>query len=117
MDYLFARGDGHRFFRKKEAELRSEINSITKNGLENSDDSLKLILRVKHSIKNIEFDDYYQIDKGEIQIDISNDRRFSAWLMRDFRSSQVYKTGRQIGIHLPFSGDSNLFLQLQHLQH
>lgn len=109
MDYLFARVDGHRFFRKKEAELRAEINSITKNELENSDDSLKLILRVKHSIKNIEFDSYYQIDKGEIQIDISNDRRFSAWLMRDFRSSPVYKTGRQIGIHLPFSGDSNLF--------
>ena len=109
MDYLFARGDGHQFFREKEAELRAEINSITKKELENSDDSLNLILRAKHSIKKIEFDDYYQIDKGEIQIDISNDRRFSAWIMRDIRRSPVYKTGRQIEIHLPFSGDPILF--------
>jgi len=109
MNHLFARKEAYNYFRNKESELKKEINSLTKTELENSDDSLKLILLAKHTIKPIELDDYYQVDKGEIQLDISNDRRFAAAFFKDLGRGPVLKTGRQVEIHIPFTGDSDLF--------
>ena len=66
-EYLFYEIDGFAFFGEREDELREEINSLTKEDLKNSDDSIKIFLTTKHMIKTIEFEDYYQVDKGEIQ--------------------------------------------------
>ena len=108
-EYLFCEIDGFAFFREREDELREEINSLTKEDLKNSDDSIKIFLTAKHMIKTIEFEDYYRVDKGEIDINVRNDRRFAAFYNRDINNKPVYRKGRLIEIHLPFSCDNHLF--------
>lgn len=109
MIYLFRNRDGYQFFKKKKDEITEEIDTLSKTELESSNDSLKIILKAKHTLKLIAFADEYRVDKGEVQIDIRNDRRFYTSLFRDFNRGPVYKKGRQIEVHLPFSCDKELF--------
>lgn len=109
MEPLFRRLNGHSFFRGKEQELREEIKSLTNEELQYSDDAIKIILKTKHLIKKIEFGEYYREDKGEIDIDISNDRRFSSFYFKDLQTYPTYKTGRRLDVHLPFTGEIYLF--------
>lgn len=110
MKYLFRSKDGFQFFREKRAAITEEIDTLSKVELESSDDSLKIILKAKHTLASIEFAEPYRVDKGEVQIDISNDRRFAAHLFRDARTrKRVYKKGRRIEVHLPFLCDEELF--------
>jgi len=109
MDYLFRAQDGHKFFEQKRQELTNDVDTLSKEELENSDDAIKLILYANHTIKNIELGEPYRIDEGEVKIDITNDRRFAAWLLKDIYPSPKYTMGRRIAIHIPFSCDSILF--------
>ncbi len=107
--YLFFEIDGFAFFKKREDELKKEINSLTKEDLKNSDDSLNILLKTKHLIKTIVFEEHYQVDKGEIDINVRNDPRFIAFIDRDTNKEPIYRRGRLIEIHLPFSCDNHLF--------
>lgn len=77
--------------------------------MDSSNDSLKIILKAKHTLRLIEFAGSYRVDKGEVQKDIRNDPRFAAHYFRVFGEGPVYKKGRQFEVHLPFSCDSELF--------
>lgn len=109
MNYLFRSKDGFQYFEEKRAAITEEINTLSKTELESSNDSLKIILRAKHTLRLIEFVEPHRVDKGEVQINISNDHRFAAYLFRDDDAGPVYKKGRQIEVHLPFSCDEELF--------
>lgn len=109
MHYLFRSKNGHQFFKEKKDEITAEIDTFSKTELDSSNDSLKIILKAKHILRPIEFAEPYRVDKGEVQIDISNDRRFGAYLFRDDNEGSVYKKGRRIEVHLPFSCDGELF--------
>lgn len=109
MDYLFRSRDGFQFFEEKRDEVIKEIDTLSKTELDSSSDSLKIILKTKHTLRLIEFAGPYRVDKGEVQKDISNDHRFAAHLFRDSGEGPVYKKGRQIEVHLPFSCDAELF--------
>jgi len=109
MEYLFRSKDGFQYFEEKAKALKEEIDTLSKTELESSNDSLKIILKAKHTIRLIEFAEPYRVDKGEVQINISNDRRFAAYLFRDENKGPIYKKGRRIEVHLPFSCDEELF--------
>jgi hypothetical protein len=110
MEYLFRTRDGYQFFKEKKEGITAEIDTLSKIELDSSDDSLKIILKAKHVLRLIEFVEPYRIDKGEIQINISNDHRFAAYFFRDDEEEgPVYKKGRRIEVHLPFSCDGELF--------
>jgi hypothetical protein len=109
MNYLFSSKDGFQFFNEKKDALTEEIDTLSRTELESSDDSLKIIINAKHTIRMIEFAEAYRVDKGEFQKDISNDPRFAAFYFKDFGDQPVYKKGRQIEVHLPFSCDKELF--------
>lgn len=109
MDYLFRGKRGFQFFEEKIKTVKDEIDTLSKTELDSSNDSLKIIVKGKYFLKLIEFAEPYKVDNGETQIDISNDHRFAAFLLRDFNRGPVYKKGRQIEIHLPFSCDKELF--------
>jgi len=108
--YLFWNKDSYQFFREKEKILIEEINSLTKEELKNSDDSIKILLKTKHNIKKIELGEIYQEDKGEENIDVRNDHRFAAFYDRKFHSNPVLRKGRKIEINLPFSCEEELLL-------
>jgi len=108
-DYLFSKIDGFSFFKERKSKLTKEINTLTTEDLKNSDDSIKIFLKTKHMIKPIDFKGHYQEDKGEIDIDVRNDRRFLAYFDRDTNNKPVYRKGRLIEIHLPFSCEGYLF--------
>jgi hypothetical protein len=108
--YLFRRIQSYYFFEEKRKALREEIDSLSKNELESSDDSLKIILKAKHTINLVNFADPYRVDKGEVDVNIRYDRRFTAYFFRDRNDTRpVYKKGRQIEVHLPFSCSEELF--------
>jgi hypothetical protein len=109
MEYLFRSKDGYQFFKEKKEGITAEIDTLSKTELDSSNDSLKIILKAKHTLRLIEFAEPCRVDKGEIQINISNDPRFAAYLFRDDDEGPVYKKGRQIEVHLPFSCDKELF--------
>jgi hypothetical protein len=109
MEYLFRGKDGYQFFKEKKDGITAEIDTLSKTELDSSNDSLKIILKSKHILRLIELAEPYRIDKGEVQINISNDRRFAAYLFRDDDEGPVYKKGRRIEVHLPFSCDGELF--------
>lgn len=109
MKYLFRSKDGYQFFKGKKERITTEIDTLSKTELDSSNDSLKIILKAKHTLRLIEFAEPCRVDKGEIQIDISNDHRFATYLSKDDNEGPVYKKGRQIEVHLPFSCDKELF--------
>jgi hypothetical protein len=109
MEYLFRSRDGYQFFKEKKEGITAEIDTLSKIELNSSNDSLKIILKAKHTLRLIEFAEPYRIDKGEIQINISNDHRFAAYLFRDDDEGPVYKKGSRVEVHLPFSCDGELF--------
>lgn len=109
MNYLFHSKDGFQFFEEKRAAITEEIDTLSKTELESSNDSLKIMLKAKHTLRLIEFAEPYRVDKGEVQKNISDDRRFAAYLFRDNKEGPVYKKGRRIEVHLPFSCDEELF--------
>jgi hypothetical protein len=109
MEYLFGSKDGYQFFKEKKEGITAEIDTLSKTELDSNNDSLKIILKAKHTLRLIEFAEPCRVDKGEIQINISNDPRFAAYLFRDDDEGPVYKKGRQIEVHLPFSCDKELF--------
>jgi len=83
-------------------ELKSgvigEIDSLTKEDFENTDDSLEIIITSKHQIPTITLGEIYQKEDGEIQKDISKDDRF--WM----EINPTYKKATAISIHIPFEG-------------
>jgi hypothetical protein len=109
MDYLFSSKDGFQFFNERKDALTEEIDTLSKTELESSDDSLRIILKAKHTIRIIEFAEAYRVDKGEFQKDISKDQRFAAFYFRDSDEGPIYKKGRRIEVHLPFSCEKELF--------
>jgi len=88
----------------------TEINNLTKEDLENSEDSLEIILISKHQIPLINLGNIYQEENGETDVDISKDNRFEAYYGNDGRP--VYKKATVIAIHLPFEGKAE-FLSIQ----
>lgn len=108
MNYLFSRVDGFQYFAKKTQLLKEEISTLSKDELQSSDESLKIILKAENTIPLINFDNDYRSDNGEVEVDIRNDRRFFAHLFRDENRSPVYKKARQILVHLPYSGNQEL---------
>jgi len=109
MNYLYSSKNGFQFFDEKKAAITEEIDTLSKSELESSNDSLKIMLNAKHTLRPIEFAEPCKVDKGEVQIDISNDRRFGAYLFRDDDKEPAYKKGRRIEVHLPFSCDEEFF--------
>jgi hypothetical protein len=109
MEYLFRSKDWYQFFKEKKEGITAEIDTLSKTELDSNNDSLKIILKAKHTLRLIEFAEPCRVDKGEIQINITNDPRFAAYLFRDDDEGPVYKKGRQIEVHLPFSCDKELF--------
>ncbi len=91
-------------------ELKSgvvrEIDSLTKEDFENTEDSLEIIITSKYQIPIITLGEIYQKDGGEIQKDISGDNRF--W--REI--NPTYKKATLIYIHIPFEGKAE-FLGVQ----
>lgn len=108
MKYLFRSIDGYQYFSKKGRLLSEEISSLSNAELQSSDESLKIILKAQNTVKLIEFKKEYTTDNGEAPINIRNDHRFGAFWFRDEDRSPIYKKGRQILVHLPFSGDEEL---------
>lgn len=108
-DHLFRNIDGFQYFVKKGQLLEEEISSLSADELQSSDESLKIILKAKNTIPLIEFGNSYKSDNGEVQVNIRNDNRFFAYMVRDEDRSPVYKKARQILVHLPYSGDRQLF--------
>lgn len=109
MDYLFTGTRGFEYFETKRNVLKQEIESLSNDELQSSDESLKIILIAKHTIKPIEFAAPVRTDNGEVQIDISRDPRFGAYFFRAPGEGPVYKKGRQLAVHLSFSCDEELF--------
>jgi hypothetical protein len=66
MEYLFRSKQGFQFFEEKKNEIKEEIDTLSKAELDSSDDSLKIILKAKHTLKLIEFAAPYRVDKGEV---------------------------------------------------
>lgn len=83
------------------------VRDLSEKELENSDDSLVLILISKFKIPLLELKEYYQTDGGEVKKDISKDHRFVAY----GDPYPVYKKARVILIHIPFEGNPE-FLNL-----
>lgn len=83
-------------------ELKShvikEIDGLTKEDFENTEDSLEIIITSKHQIPIITLSEVYQKEEGEIQKDISRDDRF--WK----EINPTYKKATLISIHIPFEG-------------
>jgi hypothetical protein len=55
MDYHFRGIRGFEYFEAKRNALKQEIESLSNAELQSRDDSLKIILTAKHTIKPIEF--------------------------------------------------------------
>jgi len=109
MDYRFRRVDGFQYFARKTRLLKEEISTLSKDELQSSDESLRIILKAENTIPLIKFGNDYRSDNGEVEVDILNDRRFFAHLFKDEDRRPVYKKARQILVHLPFSGNQELF--------
>jgi hypothetical protein len=86
---LFCQEIGYEYFQEKNRVLKEEIDELSDCELQSNDDSLKIILKAKHTIQPIAFGNDYRTDKGEIK--------------------SGYQKGRQIAVHLPFSGNKELF--------
>lgn len=91
-------------------KIIEEINSLTKEDFENTDDSLEIIITSKHQIPSINLGDVYQQEDGETDVDISKDNRFGTYYGNDGRP--VYKKATVITIHIPFEGKAE-FLSIQ----
>jgi hypothetical protein len=108
-DYLFRYNDGFQYFARKNQTIKEEIQSLSKKALFSSDDSLKSKLKAKYTIQLIEIKKDIRSNNGDVSINIRNDQRFGAYWRRDEDLSPVFKKAKQILIHLPFSGDQELF--------
>jgi hypothetical protein len=85
---LFGQVNEYEYFQRRKKSLEKEIDSLTNSELESSDDSLKIILKAKHSIRQVEFGTDNLVDKGEI--------------------INGYQKGRRIEVHLPFSCEKDI---------
>ncbi|MFA5992076.1 MAG: hypothetical protein WC796_00030 [Candidatus Pacearchaeota archaeon] len=89
----------------KDAAIK-EIDSLTQEDFENTEDSLEIIITSKHQIPLITLGEAYRKNVGEIKKDISKDNRF--WM----EVNPTYKTATLIEIHVPFEGKAG-FLSIQ----
>lgn len=87
-------------------QVIASVNSLTEKELENSDDSLELILASQFKIDEIKLSEPYRKDGGERDVDISRDNRF--WV----DSQPYYKKAKVVEVHIPFEGNSN-FLRIE----
>lgn len=109
MRYLFRGIDGFNYFSQKSQSVKQQIASLSSVELKSSDESLKIILKAQNTIEPISFAKEYTTDNGEVCINVRNDSRFMAHLFMDEDPRPVYKKARQLLVHLPFSGDVELF--------
>ena len=109
MSYLFRGIEGFRYFSRKKERLKEEIGFLTNSELASSDESLKIILKAQNTIEPITFQQDYSTDNGEIRVNIRSDPRFIAYLFSEEDSRPSYKKARQLLVHIPFSGNIELF--------
>ncbi len=100
MDYLFTKYDSYGYFEVRKNLVKNDINNLDKKALENSEDSLSLILFHKWKIEPFKTEDYYQSDGGEVDIDLSQNPKYFA----SHTGKRIIKKGKRIKIHIPFSG-------------
>ena len=110
MDLFSSRINMSSYKEELKENVIAEINSLTKEDFENTDDSLEIIVTSKYKIPSINLGTFYQQEEEEIEMDISKDIRFGAYHTSDGRP--VYKKATLISIHLPFEGNAE-FLSIQ----
>jgi hypothetical protein len=106
--YLFREIDGYQYFSRKKQLLEEEIQTSSGSKSIEQQDRMRAKLIENHTINPITLKNDYRTDNGDVKVNIRNNPNFIAYWDRE-DSSPVFKSAREILVHIPFSGNSELF--------